>query len=74
MKFGNLVNICLWTHLAVKGLIQMENCYSWATNFVGAVDSNENNEAHTSVCSLPGRCLNVLFSKNLHTLGNAMRL
>ena len=24
MKFGNLVEICLWLHLAVKGLIQYE--------------------------------------------------
>ena len=42
---------------------------------MGAVNSNENSSAHTSGMFLTtGRCLNVRFSKNLHTLGNAIRL
>ena len=38
MKFGNLVEICLWLHLAVKGLKLLSICLGFFNLFLCKVD------------------------------------
>ena len=37
MKFGNLVEICLWLHLAVKGLKLLSICLHWGSSIYSCV-------------------------------------
>ena len=37
MKFGNLVEICLWLHLAVKGLKLLSICLLWGSSIYSCV-------------------------------------